>query len=116
MKKIMQFRFEGFQNKNNYPDFSDYNAVLTQGNIFKDYSSVSKMGIQGPVGLKFHLNRGDFPITIGKTGIYEIDLEGIGRINSIQFDPADISTFFPNDNQTNRLLIDIIYDGGVNEQ
>ena len=116
MKKIMQFRFEGFQNSNNYPNFSDYNAVLTQGNIFRDYGSISKLGIQGPVGLKFYLNNSAFPITIGKTGIYELDLEGIGRINSIQFEANDITNLFPNDNQTNRLLIDIIYDGGVNEQ
>lgn len=113
MKKIMQFRFEGFGNANNYPAFTDYNAILTAGNIFDNYKLVSKLGIQGPIGLKFYLNNGEYPITIGKTGIYELDLENIGRINSIRFDRADISTFFPSDNLTNRLLIDIVYEGGA---
>jgi hypothetical protein len=39
-------------------------------------------------------------------------LENLGRINSIRFDKNDISTFFPNSNTKNRLLVDIIYEGG----
>lgn len=113
MKKIMQFRFEGFQNANNYPNFVDYNAVLTAGNIFNDYKLISQMGIQAPAGLKFYLNNSDYPITVGETGIYELDLENIGRINAIRFDKTDISTMFPEDNKLNRLLIDIIYEGGA---
>ena len=113
MRQIMQFRFEGFDSANNYPQFSDYNGVLINGNIFNDYSLISQLGIQGPQGLKFYLNGGDFPITIGKTGIYELNLEGIGRINTIRFDANDISTFFPNGNTANRLLIDIVYEGGI---
>lgn len=119
MKKIMQFRFEGLENPNNYPEFKDkagfdvYNTTLTAGNIFNDYKLISKIGIQGPIGLKFYLNNGAYPITIGKTGIYELDLENIGRINSIRFDKNDITNFFPNDNLVNRLLIDIVYEGGA---
>jgi hypothetical protein len=119
MKKIMQFRFEGAENTNNYPVFKDnagldvYDITLTAGNIFNDYKLISKIGIQGPIGLKFYLNNGAYPITIGKTGIYELDLEGIGRINSIRFDKNDITTFFPNDNLVNRLLVDIVYEGGA---
>ncbi len=113
MRKIMQFRFEGFNNDNNYPKFSDYNGMLTSDNIFNDYTLISQLGIQGPQGLKFYLNNSDYPITIGKTGIYELNLEGVGRINSIQFDANDISNFFPNDNRVNRLLIDIVYEGGI---
>ena len=48
MKKIMQFRFEGFQNANNYPAFSDYNNILISGNIFNDYQPITQLGIQGP--------------------------------------------------------------------
>ena len=61
MKKIMQFRFEGLENPNNYPEFKDkagfdvYNTTLTAGNIFNDYKLISKIGIQGPIGLKFYL-------------------------------------------------------------
>lgn len=110
MKKIMQFRFEGFQNLNNYPAFSDYNAVLTEGNIFHDYGNVYQLGIQAPPGLRFYLNNSPHPITIGKTGIYELDLGAAGRINSVKFNPLDIDFFFEQNN--NRLLIDIIYEEG----
>jgi hypothetical protein len=41
------------------------------------------LGIQGPDGLKFYLNSSSSPIAIGETGIYELDLEGIGRISAI---------------------------------
>ena len=113
MKRIAQFRFEGFNNPNNYPSFSDYNSVLTTGNIFHDYRLISKLGIQAPVGMRFYLNNSDSPITIGKTGIYELDLENIGRIYSIKFNDADVSKYFPTNNTTNRLLIDIVFDGGT---
>lgn len=113
MKKIMQFRYEGPNSANNYPTFANYGATLSTGNIFDNYKLISQIGIQAPIGLKFYINNGDYPITIGKTGIYELNLENIGRINYIRFDKADIENFFPEDNITNRLLIDIIYEGGA---
>ena len=71
MKRIAQFRFEGFNSPNNYPNFSDYNTMLTTGNIFHDYRLISKFGIQAPVGTRFVLN--GQAIRIGATGIYELD-------------------------------------------
>lgn len=110
MRKIMQFRYEGYENENNYPEYSDYNSVL-KNNLLKDFPSVSHLGIQGPQGLRFYLNGGENPITIGKTGIYELDLDGIGRINKLCFNETDISSYFGQES-TNRLLVDIIYEGG----
>lgn len=113
MKKIMQFRYEGFGNDSNYPEFADYNAALASGNIFKDYPSISCLGIQAPEGMRFYLNGSVYPITVGKTGIYELDLDGVGRINKIQFNAEDISKYFPKKQEhNNRLLVDIIYEGG----
>ena len=113
MKKIMQFRYEGFGNSNNYPSFSDYNTALVNGNIFEDYRLISKLGIQAPIGMRFYLNNGQYPITIGKTGIYELDLEAIGRIHSIRFVEEDLEEYFADEELHNRLLIDIVYDGGT---
>lgn len=110
MKKIMQFRYEGFKNSSNYPEFSDYNATLITGNIFQDYPSISHLGIQAPEGMRFYLNGSVYPITVGKTGIYELDLEGVGRINKIRFNAEDITKYFAE--AKNRLLVDIIYEGG----
>ena len=110
MKQIMQFRFEGVQHKNNYPQFSDNKNKLTKGNIINDYRLVSQLGIQGPPGLRFYLNKGNDPIIIGKTGIYELDLENIGRIFAIRFNAEDLENLV--EKSDSRLLIDIIYDGG----
>lgn len=112
MKKIMQFRFSGLNSDSrNYPAFSDYPAMLTTGNIFKNYGIVSQLGIQAPVGMRFSLNGSQHPITIGETGIYELDLENVGRITSIQFNAEDISEYIKNTKGNNPLLIDIVYEG-----
>lgn len=111
MKKIMQFRFAGISDSRNYPDFSDYPAMLTTGNIFKNYGIVSQLGIQAPVGMRFSLNGSQHPITIGETGIYELDLENVGRIISIQFNTQDITEYVKNAKGNNPLLIDIVYEG-----
>jgi hypothetical protein len=43
----------------------------------------------------FILNGSDYPITLGETGIYEIDLEDRGFIHSISFlDSSDINSPF----------------------
>ena len=110
MRKIFQFRYYGSSNKNNYPKLSNYYGILTQGNIFKDYGVVSKLGIQGKPGIKFYLNNSRHPISIGETGIYELDLENIGRINSIRFDYKDLE-YYDQDFLGERLLIDIVYEG-----
>ncbi len=110
MKQIMQFRYEGFQHENNYPKYSDYNQKLCRGNIFSDYPLVSQLGIQGPPGMRFYLNRGSDPITIGKTGIYELDLENIGRIFAIRFNEQDLEELVQATDS--RLLVDIVYNGG----
>lgn len=58
---------------------------------------------------------------IGETGIYEINLENLGRIYSIQFVQEDLEKFYDAVNQEedvnkNRILIvDIIYEkAGIN--
>ena len=111
MKKIMQFRYYNYNNPKNYPKYSDYDQILTRGNIFSDYKLVSHLGIQGPPGLKFYLNNSNNSISIGKTGIYELDLEHLGRIFSIRFDANDLKALV-SDQDDVRLLIDIVYDGG----
>lgn len=129
MKRIMQFRYRGTQTEintgayiadhnENYPTIWNYRDKLTLGNIFQDYGYVSQFGIQGPVGLRFYLNNSIHPIMIGETGIYELDLEDVGRLTSIRFNKEDLDYFYPkeediqfNGNRADRLLIDIVYEG-----
>ncbi len=131
MKRIMQFRYKGTKSTvdngtyteaaENYPHFANYRDKLIKGNIFQEYGRVSQLGIQGPIGLCFYLNNSNHPIMIGETGIYELDLEGIGYITSIRFenfsevDEHNLDHHFlrerEEDDKADRLLIDIIYEG-----
>ena len=117
MKKIMQFRYygsEGEKAKKNYPDnFKDpknYFWKLIDGNIFDKYGSITKIGIQCRPNVRFYLNKSEYPIEIGATGIYELDLEGYGYIHAIRFDENSLKSFDLPD-ITDRLLIDIVYEG-----
>lgn len=115
MKKIAQFRYRGEgRSADNFPSFagkpSTYTEVLTMGNLFHGYGYISKLGIQGPPGLYFYLNSAENPIMIGKTGIYELDLEGVGRITSIRFDKNNLDAFYKT-TVSDKLLIDIVYEG-----
>lgn len=118
MKRIAQFRFRGSWIENNgiviHPDNYPTNLqqdMLVASNIFRDYGPVSQLGIQAPPGLRFYLNNSDYPIMVGETGIYELNLENVGRITSIRFDKSDLETFYNHDYQADKLLIDIVYEG-----
>lgn len=125
MKYIKQFRYYGTNSPNNYPEINDYYSNLTSGNIFRSYGAISQLGVQAPPGTKFYLNNSLYNITVGATGIFELDLEGYGRITSIRFDRDSISnaalgyddeTLESNDpNDPTHIMIDIVYEGaGVN--
>ena len=111
MKHITQFRYYKAGHPNNYPNYADYALQLTDRNIFGSYPSISHLGIQGPPGLVFYLNNSTSPLMIGKTGIYELDLEGIGRIFAIRFGEGSLNELVSK-NDDARLIIDIVYDGG----
>ena len=111
MKKIMQFRYDSATSPNNYPNYEGYNLILANGNIFDNYKSITQLGIQAPSGVKFKLNKSNNWITIGKTGIYELDLTGMGFISAIRFSLPELETFINADSNA-RLLIDIIYEEG----
>jgi hypothetical protein len=48
---------------------------------------------------------------VGETGIYELNLEGIGRINSIRFDRSDLEKYYTDNPRNDKILIDIVYEG-----
>lgn len=110
MKQIKQFRYYGSTDDRNYPKLYNYYGTLIRGNLFSMHGGITHLGIQGAPGTKFYLNNGPHPITIGFTGIYELNLEGLGHIYSIRFDKDSIEQY----NQNNAcLLIDIVYQGGA---
>ena len=102
--KIKQFRYSG----DNSSDSSGIKKdTLIFGNIFDNYNTITQMGIQGRPGTSFYLNNSEFPIVLGETGIYEIDLQGRGTIHSISF--VNNSAFQYYATLGDRLLIDIVY-------
>ena len=105
-KQIMQFRYYGENNTQNYPSGISMQK-LTTGKAFQTYVPITQLGIQALPGTKFHLNNGTTPIIIGSTGIYELDLEGLSEIVNLTFDGRSIN----NIDKTNGayLIVDIIY-------
>lgn len=111
MKCIKQFRYYGEGNSKNYPVNTMTSQNLIRNNIFAGYGSITQMGIQGRPGTTLYLNNSIYPIVIGQTGIYEIDLEDYdGQIYAIRFAASSLATYDEEGN-TDRLLIDIIYEG-----
>ena len=109
MRCIKQFRYGGDGAKNNNPQDLSIEK-LVNGNIFTGYGSISQLGIQAKKGTMVFLNNSIYPIVIGDTGIYEIDLQGFGHIYSISFAKAQMEEFNAQ-GSTSSLLIDIIYEG-----
>ena len=105
----MQFRFHGEDSKLNYPP--NMSLKDWKFNLLLNYGAVSHLGIQGEPGVRFYLNDGDNPITIGHTGIYELDLAGVSRITGLRFDDT-LTNFYNNSfNTSQRLIVDVVYDG-----
>lgn len=108
MKLIKQFRYYGDGDSRNYPTNLSKEELVYQ-NIFTGHSSITQLGIQGQPNTTLFLNGQDFPIVLGETGIYEIDLQNYGYINSIRFTDESLSRYVSKGDD--RLLIDIIYEG-----
>lgn len=104
MKKIKQFIYCGEQSEVTTPKANQWTT-----NLFSSYKQISHLGIQGPAHTKFCLNDGNNSeaITIGITGVYELDLGGIGYINSLRFLPESLS----NIQDGKRIIVDFIYEG-----
>lgn len=119
MKKIKQFIFCGPGHKNNSPkdvDPNNKNYINPwKSNLFVNYDSVSHLGIQGVPNTLFCLNESgdENAISIGGTGIYEINLEGIGYISSIRFLWDKLIKNYPETdlNDPRKLIVDIVYEG-----
>lgn len=109
-KQIKQFRYYSSASPNNYPTFYNYYGILSTGNIFASHGGISHLGIQALPGTKFYLNNSPHSIIIGSTGIYELDMGNLGHIYSIKFDKETLNWY---ENNTARILIDIVYEGGI---
>lgn len=82
---------------------------MMNGELFRNKGMITHLGLQATPGTTFFLNKERNPIQIGKTGIFEIDVDGYGLITSISFGEETLSKVHEGDG----IIIDIIYEGGT---
>ena len=113
MKKIKQFVFYGKKVRDNLgKECFPANLNVWQQNLLTDFGPVSHLGIQGEPGVIFYLNHGTDPISIGATGIYELNLEGLGHISALRFDMNTLEEKYDEQESVlHRVLVDIVYEG-----
>lgn len=109
--KIAQFRYYGDSDKNYSPDseIKDLEKALNDGTAFSKFVPISKIGIQTYPGAEVLFNKNTYPIIIGSTGIFELDLDDGVSINDIRFTEYTLRTI--KNNPTYYLIVDIIYEG-----
>lgn len=110
-KHIMQFRYYDEGNSNNQPEGLRLDQLVDyKDGVFSKYTPFTQLGIQSLPGTRFYLNGNDIegPIIIGTTGIYELELEGISKINSLRFEEKSLKLI--RDNPNGYLIIDVIYE------
>ena len=107
---VKQFRYYNDENaaKNQPTDATGTDYV--SGNVFKTFFPILQLGIQSLPGTMFYLNNAIDPVIVGRTGIYELDLEEEVEISDIRFDLYSINAI--KDNGNAYLIVDIIYDNG----
>lgn len=107
MKQVKQFRYYGSMSDKNYPKGLSY-GDLRIGNIFNNLGVVTHLGIQATPGTQFYLNNSQNSICVGSTGIYELNLEGLGQIFAIKFAQPSLDLI---EQTHDGLFIDVVYEG-----
>lgn len=110
-RELKQYRYYGGKaTGRNYP--AEISALRLQtGSIFFADTSlgvITQLGIQTMPGIKFYLNSNVDPVTVGQSGIFDLDVENISQITALQFDPESIKKLDSSPNSY--LLIDAIYE------
>lgn len=106
-RKIDQIRYYADSSPMNQP-LDLLRVQLTNGSIFNGKLPITQLGIQALPGTKFYLNNSTFPIVVGPTGIYELNLEGISEITSIYFSSDSLKAIAST--SSSFLIIDFIYE------
>ena len=106
-KTVGQLRYYGPNNSSNYPSGNAVTPIkLIYGQALHDAYPIIKLGIQTLPGTKIFINNSPYPIVIGTTGIYELDIDGLSYINQLTIDQASLDKI--NDISTAYLIIDYV--------
>lgn len=106
--KLMQFRFYGRGNINNYPANITVEN-LQNGSIFKSYTPIVQLGVQHDreEPIKFYINNSTNPILAHPYGLFELDLTDKIYITDLKFDLFNGNVLMVSENSP--LIIDIVY-------
>lgn len=104
-KTIGQMRYYGDRREENFPStLSSYG--LSSTNVFETLAPITRLGIQTLPGTKVFINDNKYPVIIGQTGIYELDIESSGTIYSMIFDSRSLDLI--NNSPSAYLIIDYV--------
>ena len=109
-KIVKQFRFYGQESplntsSNSSSDFVTGRVFFKSSNI---NGSIIQLGIQTLPGTKFYINDSADAIVVGSTGIYELDVQGLSDITSLNFDSTSMKVI--SDTNGAYLIVDAIYE------
>lgn len=105
-RKVMQFRYYSSKNENNCPAGLS-KLQLSKGIAFNNYRPIKQLGIQTIPGTQFTLNNSLQPITVGHTGIYELELDDKVEIFQLSFSTRSLD--YIDASPGAYLIIDMIY-------
>lgn len=105
-KRVSQIRWFGEDDPRNYPANITLEK-LRYGTAFPRTYPVTRFSVQTLPGTKIFINSSLLPIVIGTTGIYELDVEGLSNISSIQFDNTSLQVIAK---AGKTIIIDYVYE------
>ena len=106
-KKIEQVRFYNQNDSRNQPSNLKMNRLVS-GSVFNGKYPITQLGIQTFPGVKFYLNNSTYPIVVGYTGIYDLELDGMTEISHLSFAAESLQMI--NKNPDSYLIVDFIYE------
>ena len=106
-KQVIQYRYYGDGNSNNYPNDLKAANLGENGSLFAG-KIIKQIGIQTIPGVKFYINAGKYPIEIGSTGVYELSLNNLVDITQLSFTKDSLAMI----DGIGYLIIDILYEEG----
>lgn len=102
-KKVSQVRYFGPNAKNGQNNVDA--TALVNGSAFS--YPIVQLGVQALPGTRLLINNSETPLTIGATGIYELDIDGLATITSLMFAANSIPTA---SNPDAYIIVDYVYD------
>lgn len=108
-RTVKQYRYYNSGNEKNQPLIATKEQFIN-GIVFDNPSCypILQLGIQALPGTQFYMNYSVDPVTIGFTGIYELDLQDKAEIVKLTFDKASMNAI--ENNANGYLIIDVLYE------